>query len=62
MEKYVKVPFKDYLRLEAKVSQLEFLNACGVDNWDCGCTPGEMGYNDDFSLDEEDIYYQIIEE
>ena len=64
MEKFVKVPLKRYIELENDSNQLNYLESCGVDNWDPGISVSEWEEETGNSMEftEDDIHYKIIEE
>lgn len=59
MEKFVKVPIKEYIRLETDSAELSELEGLGVDNWS---GYEESSSRDDLEISETEIIYEIIEE
>ena len=56
MEKFVKIPIKEYIKLKQSESDLCALEGAGVDNW-CGYEEAEFE-----EYTEDDITLPIIEE
>lgn len=63
MEKFVKVPYRDFIEMKEAQDRLLYLESCGVDNWEPGISYGEwleeQGIN---SEDNNIILYKVIEE
>jgi len=60
--RFVKVPIEEYIELEKASLELDFLESCGVDNWEPGVSREEFEQDNDLSLDfsEEDIIHKIL--
>ena len=60
MEKYVRVPLKEYLQLQEDSLELNYLEHCGVDNWEPGISKNEYAQDngeeswEDMQLTEDD--------
>jgi len=63
MAKFVKVPLEQFVQLMEDVLQLNYLESCGVDNWEPGITYSEWLSEQGISEEEDyTIPYEIIEE
>lgn len=64
MKEFVKIPLKRYIELENDSNQLNYLESCGVDNWDPGISISEYEEESGSSMEfkKEDVIYEIIEE